>query len=189
MIGLSVFAQRGFQNEELRNDPLFTELVDKSIGLTKQIDETCRKRGISLEQLQQEVQQLQSEKTSSPDEVLRRMDQLIGMNTKYTYSEFYNSLVRNWGLIKEKYGSRLTDDYIKAEADAAAKSIYSIDDGSGYDCRDKWGYTKCAAAATAAAIIGHAACTATIFGIPVCVALVGTIQVAAIGECQRSWCL
>lgn len=189
MIGLSVLAQRGLQNDELRNDPLFTALISNSIGLTNQMIENCKKKGIDLEQLQRQAQELQNEKTLSADEMLRKMDELIGTYSTYNFSEFHNGFVRDWGLIKEKYGIKLTDDYIKAEADAVVKSIYSINDGSGYDCKDKIKYATCASAATAAAIIGHAACVATIFGIPACVLLVGTMQIAAINECQRSWCL
>lgn len=183
-----VVAQKGvLTDQELRNDALFKEMIEYYIRFAEQTNEAFNKEGSGADVLKQRIQELQNDRISSSDEMLRKIDDAFGYDLKYKFSEYYYLLQRNWPLIKAKFGDKLNDDYIKTEAESAGKSILGISDGAG--CRNKAGYITCAAAATSAAIIAHAGCVATIFGIPACVALVGSMQVAAINECYRNWCL
>lgn len=189
MLNVLSYGQSIKEGFSLRNDPMFKELIEYSTGFTRQAFLNCNKKGINPEQLKQKVEQLQNEKIVSTDEMLQQLDEIMGGSSQYSFPVLYKMLVANWASIREKYGSLLTDDFIRREAEEVVQSIGSIDnDAEVPECKDKRSYTICAAAATAVAMLGHAACITTIFGIPACVALVATIQVAAINECKRNWC-
>jgi hypothetical protein len=175
-------------SEELRDDPVFQELIEKEVALFDDILKANNNDPKSLWEAQKKMEELSNQPAASEEENLKQANDILNLTDK-PLDKFYYKFKDQWADVQKRYGSRLTEEYVKDETMEFARSspIRFIGE-SGFDCRDTPGYVLCAAAATAAAMLAHAGCVATLFGAPACFALVALIQVAAIRECKRAYC-
>ena len=175
-------------SEELRDDPVFQELIEHEVALFNDILKANNNDPESLLEAQKKLEELSNQPASSEEENLKQANDILNLTDK-PLDKFYYKFKDQWADIQKRYGSRLTEEYVKDETmEYARTSPVRFISESGYGCRDKAGYVLCAAAATAAAIIAHAGCVATLFAAPACFALVALIQAAAIRECSRAYC-
>jgi hypothetical protein len=175
-------------SEELRDDPVFQELIDKEVALFDDILKANNNDPESLLEAQKKLEELSNQPAASEEENLKQSNDILNLSDK-PLDKFYYTFKDQWADVQKRYGSRLTEDYVKEEAmEYARTSPVRFIGESSNGCRDKAGYALCAAAATAAAILAHAGCVATLFAAPACFALVALIQAAAIRECSRAYC-
>ncbi|HQZ51224.1 MAG: hypothetical protein IPH34_10630 [Chitinophagaceae bacterium] len=190
MFGFIYFSKAQTSDTDLRSNPLFIENVSKLNEVAEIIFNNYGKSKSSILEVKRLVEEIANSKGISDNEKADQMNSLLGL-PQGAGIEYYATLVNNnWNSIKLQYGTLLTDSYIKNETEALMESdTYQNTSGRHANpCRKRALYILCSAAATSAAILCHAACTSTLFGMFACFGLCATGQTYAIAECYDTYC-
>ncbi len=183
----SIFAEPSEKNpnDELRNDPVFVQQVSKQKELLNNIFAGLNYDQASIDAAKKAIEALQNDKSSTDEEMWAKVNSILKLPEGQGLDAYYNDFKNNWSVIRNKYGAKLTDEYIQEETKAAWESEMQR---SAYPCRDRAGFVLCSAGVTAIAMTGYAACAGTLFGWPVCAALVAIGQTAGINQCSNEFC-
>ena len=182
---LSLVRQGG--DDGLRNDPLFAEMIRNDLQFSSELYKALGKDDQKLADARQEVERLQNQPLSD-DEALEQLASIVNIPAS-AIRDYYQAFRHNWTTLLDRYGDQLTETYVQDEAQELAK--YAPDvffNEVSLGCRDPKRYAICAAAAAAAAVLAHAACVATLFGVIPCVIAVALAEINAINDCARNWC-
>ena len=174
---------------KLSDDPNFIELIKEMKSFENLINATTKKNNLSINDVQLKLNEL-SNKNLDYDLQLNEVNKIFKSNVTKSYINHVKSFNENWYAVKVKYPKITLNDIQEGCVDVMDKAYVN----TGGDGCDGWRFGLCAAAATAGAILCHAGCDTTALattaglGIPACIWLCGTIQVAAIVSCGDSYC-
>ena len=171
----------------LRNDSVYLDIMAGTYDLSKLIFAGCNRNQAKFDSAVQAIQILQNDTTLTNDQMFAKLDSILHLPSNKSLKLFYNHFASKWAVLQQKYGSKLTDQYVNQETTEAQKANpenFRV----AVPCQDLTSYTLCTAGVTAGAIMAHAACLTTVLAAPACFALVATVQVAGINACSVSYC-
>lgn len=147
------------------------------------------RQSLDFESLESSLRALESS-NSTYMEQLTAINELFNEDITEILSQHMATFSSNWRVINENLGSLSNEEIEEATAEILRIRLSTLEAPN--DCG--WRYYLCMTAATAGAILCHAACDTTALattaglGIPACVALCATLQVAAGVQCFDNYC-
>ncbi len=205
IIGIMISCSKDNSNAKLvdpsnlSEDKAFIELTTETYDYLLFISSRVKTNNLSLPLLQAQLSTLQGKKLPYAEQ-MANIDIIFKGNLSQRLNEHMKAYKRNWENIKSKY-TTITQKILEKECAEVLANKYKKQKVSQnvaqklagpIDCG--WRYYLCAGAATAGAVLCHAGCDTTALattaglGIPVCVALCGTLQTFAIVQCSDSYC-
>jgi hypothetical protein len=186
----------------LSNDEKFIELATETYDFINFLSQKVKQNSLKLTSLQQQLSQLQNENLSF-DEQMTAIDKIFKGKISVRLATHMKIYSTNWKLIKASYSSIPVEILNKECAEVLRNKTKKTNNNVAFREYDEfiepeggcgWRYYLCSGAATAGAILCHAGCDTTALattagaGIPICVALCGTLQVWAISQCNDNYC-
>lgn len=176
------------QETALMDNSFFIDTYNKTNELSNLIFNTFGKDLKKIEILKKTIESISSSTILTEKQKVDEMNKALQLPAEKSIEVYADGFKTNWLKLKEIYGQKLSNDYIQEQSDLLGKSgkyqIAKADNG----CRRPGMYTLCSGAATTAAILCHAACVNTLFGMFVCFGLCATGQVYAIAVCYDAYC-
>lgn len=184
----------------LSEDELFVELVTETYDYLLVVTDNIKKGNMKQIEVQNGLQAIQA-KNLSYDDQMKEIDILFKSDFSVRLQSHMKTYDKIWNTLKKKY-KNISPDILSSECSDVLFKKYSKNNTAnvGLGSRESFAldcgfrYYLCAGAATAGAILCHAACDTTAvattagLGIPVCVAACGTIQAYAMVVCADSYC-
>lgn len=179
----------GQNNNNLSEDNDFIELVAEMNSFKNFIDETITKQNLSLNNVVNQLSEINNQKLDYETQLLE-INKIFNKSVSDRYIDHMKIFNTNWMSINKKFKS-ITPKYLEEEYLAVMnKTDASFSGGTGCG----WRYNLCIVAAGAGAVLCHAGCDTTALavsaglGIPACIWLCGTLQVAASVQCYDTYC-
>jgi hypothetical protein len=188
--------------ENLSSDKEFISLVLEMNDFAAKLSDRINKNGLRLDLVRNEFAKLKSEDLEYQLQT-NRINQILKSDFSNEITLHNKVFNEKWGYVKKNYPSVSTEvlerECLEVLINAKSTNIQgnnirnlSIDEIKANSCG--WRFSLCAAGATAGAILCHAGCDTTALaltaglGIPACVALCATLQIAAGVKCHDEYC-
>lgn len=176
-------AEQQFKDQRFLNeDAIFIGMVNETYDYLKLLSFDVRASYLNRDDVSRSLFKLQY-KNLSFDAQMKEIDGIFKASV--------SGRLKSHIVATQKSLHELTSIYGKIDAATMNREVEKV---LARAPRCSWRYYLCAAAATAAAILCHAACESTALattaglGIYACVMACGTLQAYAISECQRTHC-
>ena len=204
IIGIMISCSKENSNATLENpnnlseDKAFIELTTETYDYLLFISSRVKTNNLSLPLIKAQLSTLESKKLHFAEQ-MASIDIIFKGNLSKRLNEHMNAYKRNWENIKLRY-NKISQEVLEKECAEVLANRYKKQKNLQNVAQRYavpvcgWRYYLCSGAATAGAILCHAGCDKTALattaglGIPVCVALCGTLQVSAIVQCSDSYC-
>lgn len=175
----------------LRDDNEFVDLVIEMNDFKNFIDITINKQNLSLNDVINKLNGINDKKLNYETQ-LTEINKVFNISVSDRYLKHMKIFNKNWASINRKF-QNITSKYLEEEYQAVMnKKAANFSSGSGVGCG--WQYNLCIAAAGAGAVLCHGGCETTALattaglGIPACIWLCSTLQVAASVQCYDTYC-
>ena len=180
----------------LRDNPIFKEFVSKNFELVKLLKKSIGNDLSKLNSVQKSLAAIQNNNTLSNDEQFKSISEIFNISDIGLLKSYYNTISKDINILKNEYSSSFTQQILTEEVKAVINTSISTNNptgppspgGEGGGCRDQAAYTACSVVCATTAAIGYAGCLGTVFGAPLCWALVVAAQTACIYLCSVDYC-
>lgn len=179
-----------FTQQQLSEDSNFIELVVEMESFKNYAKGIIENNNLDINNVQSELNSLNAENLDYETQI-KKINFILKTDVSIRYAEHYKIFNRNWSVINKNYPNIEVQNLEEAYHNVLAKTDAGGGELSG-GCG--WRYNLCIVAVGAGAVLCHAGCDTTALattaglGIPACIWLCTTIQVAASVECYDTHC-
>lgn len=205
IIGCKKESQKSITYEDpskLSEDKVFIKLTFATNGFLVSLADHINRNTIKKMDLLSSLHKMES-KHLDYNQQLIELNNIFKGDAATIFTNFYQTTSSLWDNIKKRYASipnemlekeclEVLSNRSSTESDDLIKNKRSYMEKEEGGCG--WRYYLCASAATAGAILCHAACEGSAIavtagmGIPACLVACGTLQAYAITECADKYC-